>query len=275
MLGPLGVSRGGAGGSGVGLLATGQTTQYNSELDDGYYKKGTVKSYTVNTTGAQAGTTNVDLAHLVNTGISFDAASKELRCTGQCGVFKAGGGETIVVSGSSVPANNAAWTTASATADKVVLTTAPTDESAGASITVVKREAISNNTVLDNVTGLTWLRYVESKFGILGTGLMPWTGQVYDIFAYCAAANAASLGGYTDWRVANTNELLSLADYEPPTAAPDSSAFPGWPTNNFFWLSSTSTYDTSLGKLFSFSTGNLSGNTKTSAAYYTALVRGG
>ncbi|KHO45878.1 MAG: hypothetical protein QJ16_C0016G0001, partial [archaeon GW2011_AR1] len=113
------------------------------------------------------------------------------------------GGETIVVSGSSVPANNAVWTTASATADKVVLTTAPTDESAGASITVAKRDAISNNTVLDNVTGLTWLRYQSAKMGIAGSGAMPWTGQVYDIFAFCAAANAASLGGYTDWRIPN------------------------------------------------------------------------
>lgn len=39
------------------LLKTGQTTQYNSELDDGYYEKGVAKSYTVNTTGAQSGTT--------------------------------------------------------------------------------------------------------------------------------------------------------------------------------------------------------------------------
>lgn len=217
--------------AGGGLLKTGQTTRYSSELDDGYYQKGTAKSYTVNTTGAQAGTTNVDLAHLVDTGISFDNATKELRCAGKCGVFKAAGGETIVVSGSSVPANNAAWTTASATADKVVLTTAPTDESAGASITVAKREAISNNTVLDNVTGLTWLRYRSETMGSAGNGKMPWTGVVYDIFAFCAAANAAVLGGFSDWRIANVFELFSIADFEQPSGYPDSTAFPSTPSS--------------------------------------------
>ena len=33
------------------LLKTGQTTQYNDELDDGYYEKGVAKSFTVNSTG--------------------------------------------------------------------------------------------------------------------------------------------------------------------------------------------------------------------------------
>jgi hypothetical protein len=68
--------------------------------------------------------------------ISFDNASKEIRCTGQCGIFNAGGGETVYVSGASHPANNVAWTTASANADKIVLTASPTTEGTGNNITV-------------------------------------------------------------------------------------------------------------------------------------------
>lgn len=218
-------------------LKTGQLTQYSSELDDGYYQKGVAKSYTINTAGAQSGTTNIDLPHLINTGISFDAASKEIRCTGACGVFKATGGEVVVVSGASQAANNAAWTTASATADKVVLTTTPTDESAGASITIAKRQAISNNTVIDNNTGLEWVRYPTTAMGTLGTGNMPWTGVIYDIFAYCAVCNTANLGGHNDWRIPNIFELYSLVDCEAPNANMNSTAFPT--ADRDYWSSST------------------------------------
>lgn len=206
------------------LLKTGQTTQYDSELDDGYYQAGIAKKYTINTTGAQSGTTNVDLAHLINTGISFDATSKEIRCTGQCGVFKAGGGESIVVSGSA--SNNGIFTTVSATADKVVVSQSVADESAGASITIAKREAISNNTVLDTKTGLEWMRYRPVKFGASGIGYMRYTGVPYSIFQCVAAMNAANLGGHNDWRVPNIFELFSIQDFEAPLGYPDSTAFP-------------------------------------------------
>jgi hypothetical protein len=48
------------------------------------------------------------------------------------------------------------------------------------------------------------------------------------IFAYAAATNAASFGGYTDWRVPNGTELYSLCDTEQPNAVPNAAAFPGW-----------------------------------------------
>ena len=266
---PLGAGRKGSAAN--ALLTTGQLTQYSSELDDGYYKSGTVKSFTVNTTGSQSGTTNIDLPHLVSSAVSFDAATKEIRGTGLMGVFKAAGGETIVVTNSTL--NNGTFTTASATADKIVVTGTLVDESAGASLTIAKREALSNNTVKDNKTGLTWLRYVPVKFGALGTGLMPWTGQVYDIFAFAALANTNSLGGYTDWRVPNDFELGSLRDMEAPSAVPDSTAFPSWPTSTFVWTSTTRPNGTTTKMVFIFSTGEESYNV-TTAAYFCALVRG-
>jgi hypothetical protein len=193
------------------LLKTGQTTQYDSELDDGYYEVGVARSYTVNTTGAQSGTTNVDLTHLVSDTGAFTAANKTYTDAGKCGVFKAAGGETIVISGSGN--NNGVFTTASATADTVVFVEAITDEADAPLTTFKKREAISNNTVLDNNTGLTWLRYMPVLLGIAGDGKMPATGKVYDMYQYCAVANAASLGGHNDWRIPNINEVLSVVDF--------------------------------------------------------------
>jgi len=43
------------------LLKTGQTTQYASELDDGYYEKGLSKYYEILTTLTHAGTTNITI----------------------------------------------------------------------------------------------------------------------------------------------------------------------------------------------------------------------
>ena len=122
------------------LLATGQLTQYSGEADDGLLRKGVIKSYTTLSSGSQSGNAIITLIHLnANTGVSFDHDSKEIRCTGAMGVFKAAGGETIVVSGAGQAGNNANWTTSSATADKIVLTASTTTESAGASVVIAKQ----------------------------------------------------------------------------------------------------------------------------------------
>jgi hypothetical protein len=204
------------------LLKTGQTTQRNSELDDGYYEKGVAKSFTVNTSGSQSGTSNVDLTHLVSDTGAFTAADQTYTDAGKCGVFKAAGGETIVITGSA--SNNGTFTTASATANTVVVTTGFVNEADAPETTFKKREAVSNNTVLDNNTGLTWMRYQSTKMGTGGVGRMPWTGKAYDIFQWCAACNTASVGGLTDWRVPNIFELYSLVVSEAGNF--DNTAFP-------------------------------------------------
>ena len=262
------------------VLKTGQTTQYNSELDDGYYEAGVAKSYTVNTSGAQSGTTNVDMIHLsASTAVSFDAGTKEIRGTGIMGIFKAGGGETIVVSGAAQAGNNGVFTTVSATADKIVVTEALTDESAGSAVTIKKRETMSNNTVLDNNTGLVWMRYYTVKMGIFSDGRLPVSGYVYDAYQWVAACNAASVGGYTDWRLPNIFELLSIADFEASAGYPDGTAFPSHNTNVAFLSSNTVCNSTTLGHDVYYQNPYVYWVTKadntTSNSKYVTLVRGG
>lgn len=69
-------------------------------------------------------------------GISFDAATKEIRETGQLGSFGGGAGEYVRVTGSAY--NDGEYTVASATADKLVVSESLNDESAGTSLTLMQ-----------------------------------------------------------------------------------------------------------------------------------------
>lgn len=254
------------------LLKTGQTVQYDSELDDGYYEAGVAKSFTVNTAGAQSGTTNVDLTHLVSATGAFTSGDKTYTDAGKCGVFKAAGGETIIITGSA--SNNGTFTTASATANTVVFVEAITDEADAPSTTFKKREAISNNTVLDNETGLTWMRYQSVKMGVSGDGLMPYTGKDYDVYQWVAACNAASVGGLTDWRLANVNEVGSLIEYESEQVRINSTNFPAVPAT--CWTSTVCKVST--GRAHTYAPNGyvwMGYATKTTGLGSALLVRGG
>jgi hypothetical protein len=92
-------------------------------------------------------------------------------------------------------------------------------------------------------------------------------------FTFCAAANLAVVGGYSDWRVPNDVSLLSLRDMEAPSAVPDTTAFPGWPAD-FVNSSTTRANSTTGGMPILFTSGAISQQLKT-VAFATALVRGG
>lgn len=90
-----------------------------------------------------------------------------------------------------------------------------------------KTDVHSNGCAVDNNTGLMWSRTVSASVGPTSNGLIPWTTNANGegIFTYCAAANAAGLAGYSDWRIPNYFELVSIMDYEAPSALPNSAAF--------------------------------------------------
>lgn len=261
------------------LLQTGQTTQYSGELDDGLLRKGLAKSYTILTAGQYAGTTNIDLAHYTGGAgaIAFDNVAKTITDTGNgLAIFKTG--DVITTD---APNNPGPFTVTTGNVAGTITCAAATfvTETPVGAITISKREAHSNNCVLDNNTGLMWSRYTTSgaKLGAASDGKLPWTGQPYDVFQYAAAANAALLTGYADWRIPNNWELISLMDLEAPSGAPDVVAFPGWPVGGAADVISSSTTrpdDTTrlLGGLYLWGIG--SGTLKTSAIQC-VLVRGG
>ncbi len=255
------------------LYATGQTTQYSSELDDGYYQFGESKKYLVLSTLQFSGTVNIDLIHLVSDTGAFTVADQTYTDAGKCEVFLAGGGETIVITGSA--SNNGTFTTVSATANTVVVTAGFVNEADAPETTFKKREVHSNNCVLDlnSRKGLMFSRYVSDKMGTAGAGKMPWTGQTYDIFAYCAAANVAGLGGYSNWRIPNIDEICLIRIHEPPNAYPDAIAFPGWAVPQL-WTSTTRENAVTQALIPYFNYGGSDGSVKTTN-YCVLLVRGG
>lgn len=93
------------------------------------------------------------------------------------------------------------------------------------------------------------------------------------VFGFCAAANAASLGGFTDWRMPNDIELKNLCDMEAPTAVPNATAFPSWPISDYFWSASTHPASAAYALVVSFYSGYVGSDAK-SANYYCALVGG-
>ena len=256
------------------LLKTGQTTQYSSELDDGYYEKGLAKRYTTLTTGGYSGTVNIDLIHVTAATIAFAATTPgTITDSGNAlAMFK--DGETLIITGSA--SNDGTYTVSTGNVAGTIRTTEATLlEAAGATVSIAKREAHSNNCVLDNNTGLMWSRYTSStsKMGTDGNGKMPWTGQLYDIFQYVAAAKVASLGGYSDWRVANIAELESLlTDID---RVPNTTAFSSWPTSEVVSsTTATATYVWSISVLPGVQVGTCYPIFKTTSQYC-ALVRGG
>lgn len=266
----------GSTGATSALLKTGQTTQYNSELDDGYYEKGVAKSYTVNSSGAQNGTSNVTMIHLQAASVAFASDTKTITRNNYCNGFLTGGGETIVISGTK--SNNGTYTTVSASSSTIVVNEALTDEPADAGTTTVitKTEAISNNTVTDNNTGLTWTRYNPAILGLAGKMANKFfINYRYTIFAYATAANAASLGGYTDWRVPNIYEMVSLMDFEAATSVPDTTAFPSVVAT--YYATSTTQPSTITNMLaVRFDTGVIVARATDGSIYdYVLLVRGG
>jgi hypothetical protein len=142
-----------------------------------------------------------------------------------------------------------------------------------------KTDVHANACVLDNKTGLMWSRTYSGTVGPTNDGNLPWTttgagATAEGIFPYVAAANVAALAGYTDWRIPNMFEIMSLADGEAVAGYPDATAFPTLNASVFYWTSTTRTNFTTSAYDLRFTDVALSNAVKTTA-YYALLVRGG
>lgn len=92
------------------------------------------------------------------------------------------------------------------------------------------------------------------------------------IFAYAAAANAAGFGGYSDWRIPTSIDLVSLFDMEQPTSYPDAVAFPNWQNGNL-WTSTTRPSLTTNAMMIAFPAGDLGRLLKTDLTPFCEIVR--
>jgi len=137
-----------------------------------------------------------------------------------------------------------------------------------------KTDTKSNNCVLDNNTGIMFSRYVSATLGPSSNGLLAWTTNVNGegIFSYCAAANVAGLAGYSDWRIPNMNELMSIRGTAAASAVPDTTAFPSFPAS-VAWSSTTAPNATTFAIQGNFLSGSLPAVVKTTTSY-ALLVRG-
>ncbi len=84
----------------------------------------------------------------------------------------------------------------------------------------------SADIVVDSTTGLHWQDNTD-----VGGVSRDWQGAI----GYC---EALSLGGFSDWRLPNINELSSIVDYTKSNPALDSS-FQNITPANFYWSSTT------------------------------------
>lgn len=141
-----------------------------------------------------------------------------------------------------------------------------------------KTEAKANACVQDNNTGLMWCRSKSASVGPASDGKLPWTttgsgATAEGIWPYVAAANAASLAGYADWRIPNIYELMSLANFEATTASPDGTAFPTL-ASVAIWSSTTLPSTTANALPMNYATGGISAATAKTTTNVVILVRG-
>ena len=72
-------------------------------------------------------------------------------------------------------------------------------------------------TVYDNVTALTWVQSPDTDGDIDSNDKVTWAG----LPSYVAGLNAASYGGFDDWRVPSIKELYSLIDFRGTDPSPE------------------------------------------------------
>jgi large repetitive protein len=128
----------------------------------------------------------------------------------------------------------------------------------------------NNGTVTDNLTGLVWQKCSMGTFtnttnctgGTAST--TTWTGAL----SYC---NNLDLGGHTDWRLPNRNELQSLVDYSAFNPSVNN-LFPNT-VASYYWSSTTYASNTTLAWNVNFFLGFVFTYNK-SNAYYVRCVSG-
>ena len=99
------------------------------------------------------------------------------------------------------------------------------------------------------------------------------SGNFCDTAGYVAAVNAASLCGFTDWRMPSRRELKTITHLGTKNPAIDTSYFPNTGASHY-WTATSSAITTAMGLTVDFYTG-IEVKYFKSAPYLVRLVRGG
>lgn len=118
---------------------------------------------------------------------------------------------------------------------------------------------------VDNRTGLMWVTN-PADAGMDVTYTWPLA---------LAACEASSFAGYSDWRLPNARELMSIVDYSKSVGPTLNAAFFPNTHPNYYWTSTTYAPDPTLAWYVDFSAGYVHLDTKTNSASYARCVRGG
>lgn len=128
--------------------------------------------------------------------------------------------------------------------------------------------------VEDLVTGLVWQGCADDRSGDIcqneSTGGRNWGEALY----YC---DGLDWGGFTDWRLPDEYELLSIVDYSNEGGsgqAIDSGTFPQT-SSEHFWTSSTAFGDPAYAIAIEFGWGSMEDDHKDSGGYHFRCVRNG
>jgi len=129
----------------------------------------------------------------------------------------------------------------------------------------------ADNTITDNVTGLMWRRCSQGQSDDASCSGGPGTYTFEQALAQCESETT----DYTDWRLPNVRELLSIVDYG-AAAAPriNTTYFPNTDTYSYY-TNTTHVSDTGYVWGVAFSFGVMSSINKTMGGFNVRCVRAG
>jgi len=223
------------------LLKTGQTTSYHAG-DDGDLELGIAHDYTVLTTGRYAGNTNVTINSKT---YAFPNACVQDNRTGKMWA------RTVPQSDIGPNANGRLFweqytlDAETCTCDAVgktitadALTPFDTDALCAGRIFTILGSATGNNGTFTVASISTTVITVDEA--VIDEASISLNFATVDdlIWNLADEANANGLAGYSDWRIPNILELLSIVDAEEYNPAIDTLTFPSTPAA-FFWASTT------------------------------------
>ncbi len=134
----------------------------------------------------------------------------------------------------------------------------------------------ADGTVTDLITGLMWKQCSEGR----STTTTPCDTGTTTTYTWQAAlqqaesVNSGGFAGYTDWRVPNRNELLSLVEFQCYQPSINRTFFPNVLSPWRSWSSSPNANNANTAWVAIFAAGNIMSDWK-STAYPARLVRGG